>query len=69
MFALDLGLAYACALALFYWLLAWLLPIAGRALVAAVRRCWTRVRMRFDGGAPARSLPRHLPPVRVRALF
>jgi hypothetical protein len=67
-FDLDLAVVYACALVLFYWITSWLLPIAARALFAAVRSSLRRI----DGGSGRGSRlapPRHLPKVRLRPLF
>lgn len=66
-FDLDLAVVYACALVLFYWIAAWLLPIAARALFTAVRSWFGRLDGGSGGGLHI-GRPRRLPEVRVRSL-
>lgn len=41
---LDFALIFACVLALFGWLVSWLVPVVARALVAFTRRHLPRLR-------------------------
>lgn len=49
-FHLDLAIAYACALVLFYWLASWMLPALARALAAWLRGCCRDPDRRQGGG-------------------
>lgn len=67
-FHLDLAIAYACALVLFYWLASWLLPALAQALAALLRGCCHQPASRHGGGRPRALLARPVPEVRVRHL-